>query len=84
MTQPEGFVEPGREDNLCLVLNALYGTKYAPYLFGEKLKKRVIEVRFKQLTVDICVYTQVNGTRIFNYRHVVTTTAFATNRKETI
>jgi hypothetical protein len=28
-------VEPGREDNLCLVLNALYGTKYAPYLFGE-------------------------------------------------
>lgn len=59
MTQPEGFVEAWREDHLCLVLKALYGTKYAPYLFGEKLKKRFIEAGFKKLTVD--VYTQVNG-----------------------
>jgi hypothetical protein len=41
MNQPR-FVETGREDHLRLVLKALYGTKQAPYLFGEKLKKRVI------------------------------------------
>jgi hypothetical protein len=54
MNQPR-FVETGREDHLRLVLKALYGTKQA--LFGEKLKKRVIEAGFKQFTVDVCVYT---------------------------
>jgi hypothetical protein len=56
MNQPR-FVETVREDHLRLVLKALYGTKQAPYLFGEKLKKRVIEAGFKQFTVDVCVYT---------------------------
>jgi hypothetical protein len=38
MTQPEGFVEIGGEYNRCLIRKAIFETKQAPYLFGEKLK----------------------------------------------
>ncbi len=31
MTQPEGFIEPGKEDHVCLLLKAVYGIKQDPH-----------------------------------------------------
>ena len=41
MTQPEGFVVPGKEDWPVLLNKALYGTKQASVLWGKTFKKTV-------------------------------------------
>ena len=82
MTQPEGFVEKGREDDLCLVVRAIYGTKQASHLFVIKLRNRVIKYGFKQLTADGCVFVRIVGDEYSLLINYVDDCIYATNKPE--
>jgi hypothetical protein len=84
MTQPEGFVIPGREEDPVIVLKALYGCKQAPCLFSKKLKKSVKKAGFTPLTADGCVYYRRNADEFSILIFYVDDILYATNKKETV
>ena len=54
------------EDYVCKLLMALYGLKQSPRLWQEKLRNTLIQLRFKPLQADNCVYTR-SGVIICTY-----------------
>jgi hypothetical protein len=56
MEQPEGFVEPGMEDMVCLLLKARYGLKQASWVWYQRMHAVLLEFGFKQSWADHCVY----------------------------
>jgi hypothetical protein len=68
MQQPPGFVEPGKEDHVCHLLKAIYGTKQASHLFYKKVREELLALPSKitgltvtQSTADDCVYVLRRG-----------------------
>ena len=60
MTQPEGFVETGKEDYVCRLLKALYGTKQAPRLWSKRLDEAIVKFGLKPISPDSCIFVHVN------------------------
>ena len=60
MTQPEGFLVPGKEDLPELLKKVLYGTKQAPMLCNRTLKEKLETADFKPLSADGCAYICLN------------------------
>ena len=58
MYQPEGFVQKGKEDKVCLLKKTLYGLKQAPRGWNIKLNKTLSLIGFKRTPSDPCVYTK--------------------------
>jgi hypothetical protein len=56
MEQPEGFVEPGMEDMVCLLLKALYGLKQVSWVWYQRMHAVLLEFGFKRSLADHCVY----------------------------
>jgi hypothetical protein len=56
MEQPEGFVEPGMEDYVCLLLKALYGLKQASRAWYQRMHTVLLEFGFMRSWADHCVY----------------------------
>lgn len=56
MKQPEGFVSPGKEDHVCLLLKSLYGLKQAPRLWFGILDKALGSFGLKNSSADKCIY----------------------------
>jgi len=52
MTQPEGFVVPGKEEWVWECLKAIYGTKQASHLFGVEVKDHVKQFKLVALNAD--------------------------------
>jgi len=64
MTQPEGFIEPGKEHLVCKLLKSLYGLKQAPRVWNEEIKSTLTRIGFKQAICD-------NGIFIHKTRNIV-------------
>ena len=60
MTQPEGFVETGKEDYVCRLLKALYGTKQAPRLWSKRLDEAIVKFGLKPISADSCIFVRIN------------------------
>jgi hypothetical protein len=56
MTQPDGFVVKGQEDNVCKLQKSLYGLKQAPKQWYENFDITLISVGFSVNEADRCVY----------------------------
>ena len=56
MKQPEGFVVPGKEDHVCLLVKSLYGLKQAPRLWHHRLDEVLIKFGLKNCAADRCIY----------------------------
>jgi hypothetical protein len=56
MEQPEGFVDPGMEDYVCLLLKALYGLKQASRAWYQRMHTVLLEFGFVRSWADHCVY----------------------------
>ena len=56
MKQPEGFICPGKEDHVCLLLKSLYGLKQAPRLWFGILDKALGKFGLKNSSADKCIY----------------------------
>ena len=61
MTQPEGFVVPGKEDHVCKLLKAVYGIKQAPRLWNQTFVAGLLRYGFKALNVVMCVFIVITA-----------------------
>ena len=61
MTQPEGFVVPGKEDHVCKLLKAVYGIKQAPRLWNQTFVAALLRYGFKALDADMCVFILITA-----------------------
>lgn len=64
MSQPEGFVEKGKEDKVCLLQKSLYGLKQAPRQWNRKFDSFMKGNGFSISLYDLCVY--IKGDNILN------------------
>ena len=56
VTQPEGFVEKGKEDHVYKLSKALYGLRQAPRAWNIKLDRVLKEMEFTKCTKEPAVY----------------------------
>jgi hypothetical protein len=56
MDQPEGFIEPGKENFICKLKKSLYGLKQSPRQWYKKFDSFMIANGFKRSLYDSCVY----------------------------
>ncbi len=56
MIQPTGLEEPGKEDHICLLKRALYGTSISGKMWHETLKNTVKELGYQQSKIDHCLF----------------------------
>ena len=66
MDQPEGFVEPGKENKACRLTKSLYDLKQAPKQWHEKFDACMIENGYKSNECDKCIYS-----KSWNNLHVI-------------
>jgi hypothetical protein len=84
MTQPEGFLVPGKEDWPVLLKKALYGTKRAPMLWNKTFKSKLEAAAFKPLTADGCVYIRVIKEEVSLLIVYVDDVIYASNKSESL
>jgi hypothetical protein len=56
MQQPEGFVVPGREQEVCRLNKSIYGLKQASRVWNIKFNEFLIKFGLKRSQADPCVY----------------------------
>ena len=56
MRQPEGFVEPGREELVCKLLKGVYGLEQSGEVWHHLLKTELENIGFKAGEADRTVY----------------------------
>ncbi|CAA7055049.1 unnamed protein product [Microthlaspi erraticum] len=56
MDQPEGYVEKGQEDKVCLLKRSLYGLKQSPREWNHRFDSFMINKNYKKSEYDPCVY----------------------------
>jgi hypothetical protein len=56
MQQPEGFVIPGREQEVCRLIKSIYGLKQASRVWNIKFNEFILLFGLTRSTADPCVY----------------------------
>jgi hypothetical protein len=56
LEQPEGFVVPGRENDVCRLQKSLYGLKQAPRAWNNKFNEFLVKFGLSRCSSDHCVY----------------------------
>ena len=57
LQQPEGFVQEGHEEKVCLLKKAIYGLKQSSRNWNLKLDKALKELYLRQSESDACIYS---------------------------
>lgn len=61
MTQPECFIEKGKENFVCKLKKAIYGLKQSPKCWNSSLDGYLKSLKFQQSGSDSCIYTIVTN-----------------------
>ena len=56
MEQPEGFIQPGKETEVCRLVKSIYGLKQAPRAWNTKFNDFLLKFGLVRSTADPCVY----------------------------
>lgn len=56
MSQPEGFLVPGRELEVCRLIKSLYGLKQAPRAWNKRFNDFLVTFGLVRSTADPCIY----------------------------
>ena len=64
MRQPEGFEEPGHEDQACHLHKSLYGLKQSPHCWYEQLSTQLEYTGFEQSKADPCLFYKWENGRL--------------------
>ena len=59
MEQPEGYVEPGKEELVCRLKKSLYGLKQSPRCWNIVFKEFMLSLGFVPSVADPCVFIRV-------------------------
>ncbi len=59
MNQPEGYVVPGRESEVCLLDRPIYGLKQASNCWNVEFNKFLLDFGFTRCKSDPCVYIRI-------------------------
>ena len=59
MMQPEGFIEEGMDDKVCLLKKSLYGLKQSPRQWYKRFDTFIVGIGFTRSEYDSCVYSKV-------------------------
>lgn len=61
ITQPEGYIIPGRETEVCKLNKSLYGIRQASRIWNLKLNSVLIAAGLRQSNADPCVYFRTDN-----------------------
>nr|KAE8918680.1 Retrovirus-related Pol polyprotein from transposon TNT 1-94 [Phytophthora fragariae] len=64
MEQPVGYVQPGKEDHVCVLKKSLYGLKQAPRVWYYTFYEAMMAEGFVRLIKDHCVFIKTRGKEI--------------------
>ena len=56
MEQPQGFINTGKETQVCQLKKAIYGLKQASHTWNSNIHAALTELGFKQTVTDAGVY----------------------------
>ena len=59
MQQPEGYVEPGKEELVYRLQKSLYGLKQSPRCWNNVFKEFMLSLGFVQSVADSCIFIRV-------------------------
>ena len=59
MEQPDGYIQPGKENLVCKLQKSLYGLKQSPRCWNTEFQEYMEVIQFKQSTVDPCIYVKM-------------------------
>ena len=62
MEQPEGYVQPGKENLVCKLKKSLYGLKQSPRCWNTAFKEYIESAMFKQSAAEPCVFVRTTDT----------------------
>lgn len=58
MEQPEGYIKPGQEHQVCKLKKSIYGLKQSPRCWSKPFTEFMKDIGFKQSTSDPCVFVR--------------------------
>ena len=61
MTQPEGFIEQGKEHLVCRLKRSIYGLKQSPRCWNHALDSQLKGMGFEQTSSDPCLYVRLDS-----------------------
>ena len=61
MTQPEGYIEPGKEHLVFHLKHSIYGLKQSPRCWNHALDSQLKKMGFKHTSSDPCLYVYFNS-----------------------
>ena len=67
MTQPEGYIDPKKPDNVCLLKKSLYGLKQSPRQWYLRFDEFMISHGYLRCNYDCCVYYKLVKTDLYIY-----------------
>jgi hypothetical protein len=56
----EAVIEPDKEDHVCRLPKALYGTKQAPRLWSKRLEEAIRKFGLKPISADTCIFVRTS------------------------
>lgn len=84
MSQPEGFLEPGKENHVCLLQKSLYGLKQSPRQWYKRFDAYMVDIGYTRNPYDNCVYLRKlpDGSYIYLLLYVDDMLVAARNKAE--
>ena len=85
MSQPEGFMKKGAEQQVCLLKKSLYGLKQSPRQWYKKFDEFMMQQGFQRSKFDSCVYfTAIKNKSLMYFLIYVDDMLIASNDKSEI
>jgi ATP-binding cassette subfamily B (MDR/TAP) protein 1 len=84
LEQPEGFVVPGRENDVCRLQKSLYGLKQAPRAWNNKFNEFLVKFGLSRCSSDHCVYYRCQEEEITSVLIFVDDGLVCSNRANTL
>ncbi len=84
MAQPEGFVAPGREMEVCRLIKSIYGIKQAPRAWNTRFNDFLVTFGLTRSVADPCIYFRHQGEELTILAIFVDDGLVCSNRKESL